>query len=388
MSKIRPLGIVSRSTPAVVVALGVEASSSHPSLAELLSLLEGLDFAVAEIVRQRRPPESALGLGSGKVEEVARVCAEIESRLGISPAVVVLGELEPGRLSALSVRLGRVVLDRTEVILRVFERRAETPLAHVEIELARLGHLLPRVREGGVRDDREGGGGRGGRGHSNVVLTKQSIQKRMAELRGRLRTLRQEVDRRIFERTGTARVALVGYTNAGKSSWMRALTGANVPTKDELFHTLGTRVRVLARNPGSKILVADTVGFLEGLPHALLQAFHSTLREAMAADLWVHVADASSPHVERQIEATRRTLREVGEEVRPTLLLLNKADVLTASRKLELRGRYPNALLVSSVSEDDRHEVASHLRAFVEDEVLSTSSRTTLAGTRGPRDFR
>lgn len=369
MPRFRTPHSTSRLQPAILVAAGPSASPRRATLDELGSLLVGLEFTVEEVVRQRRPPDSSTWIGSGKLEELTAAVQRVRAWTGVDPLVVLAAEVEPGRLRALEAGLGVSVIDRTELILRVFEARADSPLAELEIERARLVHALPRLRDQVGPTDREGGGGRGGRGHSNVVLAKRATMKRIAELDGRIDALRRAVDERVDRRADVPRVALVGYTNAGKSSWMEALTGHSGGVRDALFHTLGTRVRALAHNPGPRILVADTVGFLEGLPHSLLDAFHSTLREALAADLWVHVADASSPYVDEQIETTRRVLGEVSSHAAPSLLLLNKIDRVDDARREELAARYPEAQLVSSRDRQGVHEVSSFLRAFVEDEL-------------------
>lgn len=207
----------------------------------------------------------------------------------------------------------------------------------------------------------EGGGGRAAKGHSHLVLAKRRIERRIAELDARIEVLRREQERRVKERQTTPRVALIGYTNAGKSAWMNALTQRNVESKNQLFHTLGTKVGALG-GAGPRMLACDTVGFLEGLQHDLLSAFHSTLSEAIDADLLLHVADASSPNLERQLRVTVATLTAIGANALPRWLILNKADLLTSEERVELAVAYPEALLVSAHDGRDRQEILQKVR--------------------------
>lgn len=356
-------------TPALLLVTGSTASPERDSsVSELGSLLRDLGFTVDRVVRQRRPPTGEV-VGPGKLEELKLEVEELRKPDAPAPCVVLVGEAPPGRIRWLSRQLEVPVVDRTEIILRVFETRARSRLAHLEIELARLVYELPRIRDDTSLGDKEGGGGRGGRGHSNVELAKQRIRRRIADLRRQIAELRVQRLRTSDRRRQLPRVALVGYTNAGKSSWMRALTGSSSGVADRLFATVDTTVRALARNPGPRVLVADTVGFMADLPHGLFESFRSTLEEALDADLILHVADASHPRVHEQITVTERALEEISTRAKRTFLLLNKADRLRPEERAELEQRYPEALIVASHDPDDIHEVTSTIRAFVEDEL-------------------
>jgi len=348
--------------PAIVLALGPSASPESPLATELASLVTGLGYVVVGQVKQRRhEPSRALPLGAGKLvelEELVKSTAETQR----PPLVAAASDLSSGHLRTLERALDTPVIDRTEVILRIFEARAQSPLAQLEIERARLVHSLPRLRDSDAAHRQEGGGGRAARGHSSTELAKQAASRRIVELNRRIETLKREQDRRMSRRRDLPRVALVGYTNVGKSSWMQELTARDVGVKDELFHTLGTRVHAL-RGSGDRILVADTVGFLEDLPHTLLESFRSTLAEALDADLCVHVADASSPRLEQQLAVTRAIVQNAGSGERPELLLLNKVDAITKERRADLQAAFPQALLVSSRSEADRRSVVATVRA-------------------------
>jgi GTP-binding protein HflX len=339
------------------------------SLAELRRLLDGLGVVVVrELVQRRASRTGAAVLGPGKLRELAGLTGgsgvvsrgppdarrskseeevEAPSEPAVADLVVVDAELTPAQQRQLERAVGVEVMDRTGTILRVFERRARTPQARLEVELARLQYETGRVREVAPFDDREGGGGRGERGHSNVELAKRRIQHRVVALRRELEAVRATGDRARTRRRQEDRVALVGYTNAGKSSLMRALTGSEVLVDDQLFATLDTTVRVI---PGTRprVLVSDTVGFLDHLPHELIASFRSTLDEARDADLLLLVVDASDPRMHDHLRVTKSVLAELDAASVPTRLVLNKIDRLDAEARASLRERFPEALLVSA----------------------------------------
>jgi GTP-binding protein HflX len=279
--------------------------------------------------------------------------------------VVFDGELSPGQQRNLDSTLEAEVFDRTEVILRIFARRARTRTARLEVELARLNYEAPRARDDSALDVQAGGGGRGGKGNTNLELRKQQIRKRVAQVR---QELEQETTQRHTRRTrreDTPAVALVGYTNAGKSSLMRALTGADAYVEDQLFATLGTTVRAL---PDSvpRILVADTVGFIRNLPNHLLASFRTTLDEALDADLLLHVVDAADPEWRTQIEVTRAVLDEVEASHIPSIIVFNKIDRVDAESRGPLLEEYPDALYVSAHAPDDVERVRAKMVSFFE----------------------
>lgn len=355
--------------PVILLAAGTHASPEKETIDELTHLLGDLGLRVANVVRQRRPPAGSV-VGPGKLTELA---ALIEERTNVDheqPCLVIAADQVPGgQLAHLEKTLGVTVLDRTDVILMVFEARARSKLARLEIELARLTHQLPRIRDKRDLGDREGGGGRGGRGHSNVELNKQRVRRRIADLRRDIEASRAQRRRTTAHRQSLPTVALVGYTNAGKSAWMTALTGSSVLVEDRLFATLDTTVRALSHGPSRRVLVADTVGFLGDLPHALLESFRSTLDEALEADLLLQVADASHPRFRDHLQVTESVLAGLSGRPRRRVLLLNKRDRLPLEQRMLLQEEFPDALLVSSRDADDVHEVASWIRAFVEDEL-------------------
>jgi len=334
----------------------VEVSTSR---SELEQLLAGLGIAVeASVVQRRHDHHDLRVLGSGKLEEVQRL-------LGKAPAddaddaaedseerpwlVVFDGELTPGQQRALAQALDTDVVDRTQVILSVFERRARTRVAQIEIELARLEYEAPRIRDQkGLLAQQAGGGGRGGKGHTGAELKKQELRRRISALRAELEQAQRSQQTRRQRRQQVERVALVGYTNAGKSSWMRLLTGGEVYVENALFATLDTTVRALSPATSPRVVVADTVGFLRNLPNHLLASFRSTLDEALDADLLLVVVDVSDPEWQSQLEVTRTVLAEVGGDAIPSVVLLNKADRLGPEALDEARSLVAGSVVVST----------------------------------------
>lgn len=343
----------SKKKAAILVAVQLPSYSDddcRKSIEELVQLAASLDIEILECVVQKRASRSPTTyVGEGKMTQLA----DLIQRLGEHTVLIADDELTPAQQRNLQNTLEVDVADRTAVILEVFARRARTRTARLEVELARHEYELPRVRDDHTLGDREGGGGRASRGHTNVELAKQRKRERIAAIRAELSTLgAQEAESR-RARAEVFRVALVGYTNAGKSSWMRLLTGSEVYVEDRLFATLGTTVRQLAPPAVPPVLVADTVGFIYRLPHALLASFRSTLGEALEADLLVLVADAADPAFRAQLEITRMALKEVGAEKIPNILVLNKIDRLTAEQRTELAAEYPEALQLSALALDD-----------------------------------
>jgi GTPase len=334
----------------------------HPaSLGELGRLLDGLGVPVVRTLVHKR----GSWFGSGKQRELGELLAAVQSEPGQPALTVVVDEgLRPGQLRQLEDALGMPVVDRTDVILRIFARRAQTRMAKLEVELARLRYETPRVREAAGVNDRGGGGGRGERGHTGVELRKQRMRARQVAITRELERLRAHSDAERERRSDAPTVALVGYTNAGKSSLMRALTGSEVLTRDQLFATLGTTVRALADVPPPRILVTDTVGFIRDLPTELVNSFRSTLEEARAADLLLFVVDAADSESAEELRVTRETIAAVGAGGVPSLLLLNKADLLSAEKRTTLAAAYPGAHIVSAHRDDDVAEVRRAIAAF------------------------
>ncbi len=341
------------------------------SLQELTHLLEGLGVAATGTLVQRRSSSSSGVLGQGKRKELAALLDEQKQTLGATPLVVFDGELSPRHTRELEKELDASVLDRTGVILRVFEGRGGTDLARLELAIARLNYDAPRVRDEEILVGRGGGGGgRGARGHSNVVLRKEQLRERVAGLRRELERATAGRDAQRQRRADVPQVALVGYTNAGKSSLLRALTGSEVLVEDKLFATLGTTVRALAPPTVPRILVSDTVGFLRRLPNELLASFHSTLEEAREADLLLLIVDAADPEWRAQLAVTRETLAAIGADSLPTRVVLNKIDRVDDVRRAALEEQLPDAIALSAHSLDDVMALREHIVAFFDEQLV------------------
>jgi GTPase len=285
--------------------------------------------------------------------------------IAAKPAVVVVDqELSPSQLSNLERATGVQVLDRTGVIVDIFHRHARSREAKMQVEIARLNYLAPRLREStGGRERQQGRGS----GDSALEMDRRKIRDRIAELREGLASIQQDQAQRRYARRDQLRVALVGYTNAGKSSLMRALTGSEVLVADKLFATLDTTVRALQPETRPRVLVSDTVGFIQKLPHDLVASFRSTLDEALEASLLLYVVDGSDPTWEAQLEVTREVLREIGAESVPSRLVFNKADRFSPELRAALADKHPEAWQLSAHSPEDVTALRQRIIAFFEE---------------------
>jgi GTP-binding protein HflX len=376
------------------------------SLKELSRLAETLGLTVIGRVTQRRTqlvPGSVVG--AGKLRDLAKYTGgtgvipsyrppgkekdedEAEAELGTTnddddesassepaPAkatlVLVDHDLTPSQTRNLEKATGAEVMDRSMVILSIFQRHARTREALMQVEIAQLTYMAPRLREVNASQDRQRGGiGGKGAGETALELDRRKIRSRIAELRKELEIVKREADTRRARRLGpeTNTVALVGYTNAGKSSLMRALTGDEVYVADQLFATLDTTVRVLKPETKPRILVSDTVGFIKKLPHDLVASFRSTLEEAKDAALLLHVVDAADPAFRDQLEVTRTVLSEIGAHDNPTLLILNKADKLDDEARAALAMEFPDAVILSARSPEDIRALHTRITKRFED---------------------
>ena len=281
--------------------------------------------------------------------------------------VVVDHEISPSPARNLARATGAEVLDRTGVIVEIFHRHARSREAKLEVEIARLNYVAPRLREAGGGGDRQRGGiGGKGAGESALELDRRKIRDRIAELREELDSIKRDQDVRRAQRKDARRVALVGYTNAGKSSLMRALTASEVLVADKLFATLDTTVRALQPEVKPRVLISDTVGFIKKLPHDLVASFRSTLDEALEASLLLYVADASDPTFRSQLEVTRTVLTEIGADVVPSRLLLNKVDRLDEEARAALSAEFPDAIQLSAKRPEDVAALRDTIIAFFE----------------------
>lgn len=279
-------------------------------------------------------------------------------------------DLSPSQLRNLESATGVKVYDRTGVIIEIFSRHARTKAARLQVEIARLVYLAPRIRETGAKEDRQEGGGGKGSGETSIELDRRNIRDRIKELKEELAAMAQEQNTRRTKRSQETCVALVGYTNAGKSSLMRALTGSDVMVADKLFATLDTTVRLLYPESVPKILISDTVGFIKKLPHDLVASFKSTLDEALNASLLLYVVDASDPSFRSQLEVTRTVLSEVGVGDTPSLLILNKKDQLSSTELQSLKSEFPDAIFISTKNLQDIADLRLKLISTFETEMV------------------
>ncbi len=359
------------------------------SLTELRELAKTLGYEIAATFVQKRASFDATAyLGAGKRQEIRGFVDHEAEPVGLErlPAadpeagridvLFVDHEISPSQARNLEKEVGCEVMDRTMVILEIFQRHANSRAARAQVEIARLAYLAPRLREaaklaGPQGRQRSGTGGRGA-GESHTELDRRKIRDRIAELQQEIAAM--EVERktqraRRQERQGLASVALVGYTNAGKSTLMRALTGSEVLVADKLFATLDTTVRALHPESLPRVLVSDTVGFIKNLPHGLVASFKSTLEEALDAALLLHVVDASDPGFERQLQVTDAVIAEIGAQDVPRIRVFNKIDhvgdpAAQAEREAALRAAYPGCIVMSARRAGDVAALREAIVAF------------------------
>jgi len=303
------------------------AVSAEDSLAELAALARSAGATVADrVIQSRTAPEAATLIGSGKVDELKELVGGLEAEV-----VLFDHELTPTQQRNLEQALGCKVLDSTQLILDIFARRARTREGQLQVELAQLNYLLPRLTGHGVEMSRLGGGiGTRGPGETQLETDRRRIHRRTRTIREELERVRGHrwVQRKQREAVPLAMAVLVGYTNAGKSTLFNRLTGASVEADARLFATLDPTIRAVRLPSNRRILVSDTVGFIRNLPTTLIQAFRATLEEVTEASLLIHVVDAASPHAAQEVAHVQKVLAELGCEKSPQLLVLNKVDLI------------------------------------------------------------
>jgi len=346
-----PNTLIDRTFREKIVLVGVLFPGVHPEeldqqLDELALLVDtaGADV-VARVIQRRESPDPATFLGSGKVDELREVCLAKDA-----DTVVFEANLSPAQQRNLEKILGRTAIDRTAVILDIFAQNARTPEGKAQVELALLQYRLPRLRRAdGSLSQQAGGIGTRGPGETQLEVDRRRLVQRIHHIRRELKEIdrTRQVQRQGRDRGRHREVTLVGYTNAGKSSMLNAVTDAGVEVEDRLFVTLDPRTRQKQLPGGETVLFTDTVGFISNLPHELVEAFMSTLKSVQLADLLVHVVDGSSEHAEEQIAAVRDVLIEIGADEVPELLVFNKADV-PGSRAKDLAKLYEGSVWVSA----------------------------------------
>lgn len=336
-----------------VVLIGVWASGSAReadySLSELAALAQTAGSVVLEALIQRRAkPDASTYVGRGKAVQLAEIVASVDA-----DTLVCDGELTPGQLRKLEEIVKVKVVDRTWLILDIFAQHAQSREGKAQVELAQLEYMLPRLRGWGEALSRQAGGiGTRGPGETKIETDRRRIRTQISRLRRQLADMKRsrEVQRASRDRARMPAVAIVGYTNAGKSTLLNALSGANVLIRDELFATLDPTVRRTRTSTGREYTLADTVGFVRHLPHQLVEAFRSTLEEVHSADVLVHVVDGSDADPITQINAVREVLRQIDAEGIPELIVINKADLATGHQVAEIRAAEPGAVLISAAT--------------------------------------
>ena len=352
-----------------IVLVGVTLDGADPARtdAALDELAQLIDTAGADemgrLVQRRRAPDPSTYIGKGKVDEILEVCEEVDA-----DTVVFDDELSPAQQFNLEKILGRTAIDRTAVILDIFAQNASSQEGKAQVELAQLRYRLPRLRRGRAFSQQAGGIGTRGPGETQLEVDRRRIQRRIHKLEAQLRDIakNRSVQSRSRRRSAQSTVAIVGYTNAGKSRLLNLLTDSEVLVQNRLFATLDAATRRLELPGGERVLLTDTVGFIQKLPHQLVEAFRSTLNVVAEADLLLHVVDASGPDPDVHIAAVRQVLREIGAGAVPELLVYNKCDLL-AGRDIPL-GADKDAIVVSAAT----GEGTDKLLAAMADELRSS----------------
>ena len=387
----------------------VSESELNSSLDELSRLVITLGYQpIGRMTQKRDSAKNAMVLGEGKLKDLAKwtggsgivasyvdpkkskaslkfeknleaaaegetetdVAPETETALTVQADVAIVDhDLSPSQLRNLESALGCPVLDRTGVIIEIFSRHAKTKAARLQVEIARLTYVAPRLRETGGSGDQQGGGGKGA-GETSLELDRRRIRDRIKELKTELGSIDNEHLTRRSHRDQEITVALVGYTNAGKSSLMRALTGSEVLVADKLFATLDTTIRPMHPESQPKILISDTVGFIKKLPHDLVASFKSTLDEALHASLLLYVVDSADPTFRSQLTVTQQTLAEVGVTNTANRLVLNKIDRLPPEQLQALQLEYPEAIFISTRDSKDIQRLREFLIQHFEEGML------------------
>jgi GTP-binding protein HflX len=336
---------------------------------------------VGTLIQERKRKDPATLIGRGKVEEVARLSIERAADL-----VVFDDELTPAQQRNVEATVDRKTVDRTQLILDIFARRARTREGRLQVELAQLDYMLPRLTGKGVLLSRLGGGiGTRGPGETKLETDRRRIRQRIQNVKREIEKVRRtrHTRREARRRAQAPVVALVGYTNAGKSTLFSALTRERTEISDQLFMTLDPLVRRIRVGPGKDVLVVDTVGFIQKLPHALVAAFRATLEEVVQADLLLHVMDASAEDVENREAAVDAVLKEIGAGERPRIAVLNKTDKVAPERVRNLQAGRPGSVAVSALTGQGLDELGTAMAGHLEMRPRAVRLRFRTGDARG-----
>ena len=363
-----------RAEGAVLVGHGAKSGAfMMRSLEELARLTDTAGARVLETVTQKRGSiHPATFIGKGKLEDLKARAEALDADM-----VIFDDDLSPAQMRNLEKALGRKVVDRSELILDIFARRARTRESRLQVELAQLEYTLPRLTGMWKHLERQAGGiGTRGPGETQLETDRRLVRERIARLKRELEAVERERETQRRRRRREFRAAIVGYTNAGKSTLFNALTRSNVFVEDLLFATLDSTTRQMVSPERQVALVTDTVGFIRKLPHHLVASFHSTLVEAVEADLLLHVVDAAAPDFRRQMGAVEDVLEKILDHPRPTVLVFNKADRLgDAEAAAGLRAEFPGAFVVSALAGEGLAELRSFLWREAAERAASGTAR-------------
>jgi GTP-binding protein HflX len=341
-------------TKKVETAILIGVSNRFISPEEVMFSLDELERLVStaggetiqKVVQNRERIDSAFFIGKGKAEYIAEICNEKNVDI-----VVFDDDLSPVQVRNLENLTNRKVLDRSSVILDIFASHARTTEAKTQVELAQLEYLLPRLTRRWTHFSKQYGGiGTKGPGETQIETDRRLIKKKISYLKEKLRQIKQQKEIQRKQRSNLPRLALVGYTNAGKSTLMNLITGANVITENKLFSTLDTTVRKVTLSPSREFLISDTVGFIKKLPHHLIVSFLTTLSEAVESDILIHVIDISDPMVDENIKVVNETLKELNCDSKPIIMVFNKIDLLKDRELITYyKQKYINSVFISAV---------------------------------------
>jgi len=336
-------------------------SDGANTLDELASLADtaGAEI-VGRVVQRHRKIDPSTFIGKGKIEELRRACEQAGADL-----VVFDDELSPAQLRNLEKAAGARIIDRTELVLDIFAKRAKTREAMIQVEKAQLEYLLPRLTRMWVHLSRLGGGiGTRGPGETQLEVDRRRIREKLAVLKKKLSSIDTEREIQSKKRRSVFNICIVGYTNVGKSTLFNRIAGSQVFTEDKLFATLDATTRRVFFPGFGKAVLTDTVGFIRKLPHGLVASFRATLQEVLEADALLHVADAAAPGVDGQVTTVEAVLQELGVSSTPTVLVFNKVDLVEDDAVLYgLRASYPGSVLTSAVTGQGVDELLERLRA-------------------------
>ncbi|MDP7062463.1 MAG: GTPase HflX [Planctomycetota bacterium] len=389
MSKSSPTVPSQNSADRAVVATLILPNSAAAAAADPIDEIRGLaEAAGAEVVgglSQRLPkvnPRAAFG--KGKIEEL-RLLAESCS----ADVVIIDYDLSPSQGRNLEKDIGRRVVDRTELILDIFATRAQTRQAKLQVELAQLEYLRTRLQRMWTHLERtEGAVGSRGPGETQLETDRRLINKKIVDLKRRLNEIEGRSHRAAVAREYPYTVSLVGYTNAGKSSMMRRLTGSDMYIADQLFATLDTRIRTWNLPDKRKVILTDTVGFVRDLPHSLVASFHATLEETLNADLLLHICDASTPDLVLQMQAVEEVLKEVEADGIETVLVLNKWDQVPDAERIILQTQFPEAICTSVLTGEGIEQLDAKVADYLDDWSLHLDVEVPASGGRLLADLR